>query len=285
MFRLATKFRPEAEAFEKAAAAGFRGAEFWLSSEVLADWRNVLATSRCFPLYYALHFPNQFDLDAETLRHVALLYRELECTALVIHELQYQQYGGILRGLDPNMRIGIENHVLDRADFERWAELSPGLALDVEHLWKYTLQCCALTGLLESLREFLERYGQKLHHVHLPGYRLGGEEHRPMHHSAEMVVGVFRLLAEFGFLGLVVSEADPEYQTAADLRRDVALFRRWCTTAAIPPSPAVGPPQPPQGKNPSGEPGPSKSALEPAPLALPVEGSPLLAGTHDLPRP
>ena len=235
MFRLATKFRPETQAFEKACAAGFRGAEFWLNAEVLADWREVLATSRCFPLYYALHFPNELDLDTESLRRAVLLCRELEGAALVIHQPLVRSLRRFTAGLEPELKIAVENHVLDAAGFDHWAERSPGLALDVEHLWKYTLECGPLNDLLESLRAFLRRYGNKLYHLHLPGYRQGGEEHCPMHHSEKMVTEVFRVLAEGGYTGLVVSEADQKYQTDEDLRRDVALFRQWCTEYAAPP--------------------------------------------------
>ena len=42
-----------------------------------------------------------------------------------------------------------------------------------------------------------------------------------------MVLPVLSLLAEAGFDGLVVSEADPEYQNAQELRMDVLLFEAW----------------------------------------------------------
>lgn len=227
MFRLATKFRPESEAFERACAAGFRGAEFWLGTEVLADWRNVLATALSFPLYYALHFPSDALLDGVALQRIAQLYQDLDCSAIVIHQADFNAYGPALLTLCPQMRLAVENHALDLAGFKSWEKESPALTLDVEHLWKYTLADAPLAKLLSFLHAFLQASGHKLQHVHLPGYRPGQPEHQPLHHSPAMVTEVFSLLADYGFDGLVVSEADQPFQNEADLSRDVAAYRQW----------------------------------------------------------
>jgi hypothetical protein len=42
-----------------------------------------------------------------------------------------------------------------------------------------------------------------------------------------MVFPVLSLLAEFGFDGLIVSEADEDFQNANDLRMDALLFDTW----------------------------------------------------------
>jgi len=236
MFRLATKFRPENEAFERACAAGFRGAEFWLGLDVLADWRNVLATARSFPLYYALHFPNGATLDFVALEQITQLYQELDCTALVIHQPDFEAYSAALYLLCPGMHVAIENHGLDLAGFDSWRKHSPALTLDVEHLWKYTLGDSPLDVLLAFLERFLQESGRKLRHVHLPGYRPGGEEHHPMHHSPTMVAEVFGRLADYGFAGLTVSEADLPFQNEADLRGDVAVYRKWWDGYSLSPS-------------------------------------------------
>jgi len=257
MFRLASKFRPESEAFENVRAAGFRGAELWLGADVLADWRNVLATAHAYPLFYAVHFPNEPDLDAGAVEQAAWLYRELDCSALVIHQDPFDLHGSLLSLLVPGIRIAVENHALNRSAFAAWAQHNPGLALDVEHLWQLTLDNAPLADLLAFLRCFLREFGDKLRHVHLPGYQPGGQEHRPLYHNPELAREVFSALAEFGYTGMVVSEADVSHQRPDDLRRDVALYRDWfdhhsvpCPTEWLHVPPAGGMLQPLHGREP-----------------------------------
>ena len=42
-----------------------------------------------------------------------------------------------------------------------------------------------------------------------------------------MALPVLSLLAEFHYEGLIVSEVNPEYQNAQELRMDVLLFDAW----------------------------------------------------------
>jgi sugar phosphate isomerase/epimerase len=228
MLKLATKFAPRPSAFETAYATGFRNAEFWLDAAILADWPTVVQHARQYPLSYALHFPNRLDLNSDTLHATVELCRGLNCNALVIHQPMYDKYHAALLRLEPELRLAVENHKLSLDGFAAWAEHNPGLALDVEHLWKFTLRDGPLHALLEQVRTFLTRYGNKLRHVHLPGYWPGFAEHRPLYCAREMVFPVLSLLAEAGFEGLVVSEVSPEFQNRYDLRMDVLLYDHWC---------------------------------------------------------
>ncbi len=229
MLKFATKFLPCEAAFETAFQAGFRSAEFWLDAGVLSGWRSVAALARRYPFHYALHFPNRGNMASETLEHAVLLYRELDCQAMVIHQPMFDKYADRLLALDPTLALAVENHDWAEAEFHRWAERNPGLTLDVEHFWKYTLRDCALNELLSAMKQFLARYGPKLQHVHLPGYQLGGQEHRPLHHAPQLAVAVLDLLTDVGFTKLVVSEAELVYQNLDDLRHDVRLFEDWST--------------------------------------------------------
>src|SRR6202011_3008068 len=114
----------------------------------------------------------------------------------------FDKYQQALLALEPGIRLAVENHHLNPADFTAWAERNPGLTLDVEHLWKFTLEDVPLSRLLEEVRTFLKRFGDKLRHVHLPGYWPGLAEHRPMYCAREMVLPVLSLLAEARFEGL-----------------------------------------------------------------------------------
>lgn len=227
MLRLATKFVPEPAALETAYSAGFRHAELWLDAAVLARWQEVARLAGDYPNGYALHFPNRLDLAPETLEQTVALYRSLNSRCLVIHQPMYDRFREALLRLEPGLRLAVENHRLTPEQFLGWAERNSGLALDVEHLWMLTLGDGPLRQLLDQLRAFLERFGDKLLHVHLPGHWPGLGEHRPMYGAREMVFPVLSLLAEFGFDGLVVSEANPEYQNYPELRMDVLLFDAW----------------------------------------------------------
>ena len=112
-------------------------------------------------------------------------------------------------------------------EFASWATGNTGLTLDIEHLWKFTLHDASLAELLDNLRRFLARFGEKLAHVHLPGYWPRFREHRPMYCARDMIFAVLTLLAEARFEGLVVSEVETEYQNSEELRMDVLLFDTW----------------------------------------------------------
>ena len=182
--------------------------------------------ARHYPIQYRRR-PNRLEMSAETLRHLAELYRALGCRALVIHQPHFDRHGDALLRLEPTLRPAIENHRLSPDELDRWAERNPGLTLDVEHLWKFTLGDKPLPELLDAVRRFLTRFSGKLRHVHMPGYLPGQVEHRPMYCSRDMIFGVLALFAEFHFDGLIVSEVNQPFQNAEDLRMDVLLFQRW----------------------------------------------------------
>ncbi|MFG0334145.1 MAG: sugar phosphate isomerase/epimerase family protein [Maioricimonas sp. JB049] len=227
MFRLATKFKPTRKALETAVEAGFRHAEFWLGPRILADWKQVAALARQYPLEYALHFPNRKDLDQPALEQCVALYRALDCRAMVIHEPMYAASGEALLQIDPEITLAVENHHVSIGDLDRWTDRQQHLTLDVEHLWKFTLKDATLTDLLTTVERFLDRAGDRLRHVHLPGYLPGYDEHRPMYCAREMVLPVFTLLEAAGYEGFVVSEANKEFQNPRELRMDCLLFEQW----------------------------------------------------------
>ena len=227
MLHLGTKFVPEPSAFETAYRAGFRFVELWLGPAVLADHANVAQLARSYPTGYVLHFPNRLDLTPEMLQQTVELHHNLGCACMVIHQPMHDKFQAALLRLEPTLRLAVENHKLTLDGITEWAERNSGLTLDVEHVWKFTLHDAPLERLLDWLAAFLGRYRDKLLHVHLPGYWPGFEEHRPMYCAREMIFPVLSLLADIGFGGLVVSEANPQYQNCSELRMDTLLFDRW----------------------------------------------------------
>lgn len=227
MLKLATKCAPRPLELDNAYRAGFRYVELWLDQDVLADLPAVLQQVSEYPNGYAMHFPNRLNLPESALDQVATMYRQVNSRCLVIHQPMADKYGASLLRLDPTMRLAVENHRLTPEQFMHWAERSAGLALDVEHLWKFTLADGSLDELLNQVRALTTRFGDKLRHVHLPGYWPGFREHRPMYCARDMIFPVLSILAEAKFDGLVVSEADLEYQNIPELCMDVFLFDTW----------------------------------------------------------
>lgn len=227
MLKLATKFVPERDAFRTAVAAGYEFAELWTSAQILADWQAVAEEAERHPLRYTLHFPNRQELPAETIVEAVALYRRLDCRAMVMHEPQLASYGQRLCGLLPDICLAVENHYVARPEMFAWAEKFTFLTLDFEHLWKFTLGDVPLGEFIRVAGEFLQRYGDKLRHVHLPGYLPGFDEHRPMYCSRDMTFAVWNLLGDIDFQGFVVSEVDVPYQNTPELRMDVLLLEAW----------------------------------------------------------
>ncbi|MBI1314037.1 hypothetical protein GC176_22305 [bacterium] len=232
MLKLATKFIPVRHAFETAWRTGFRYAEFWLDGTLLDDWESIAQTALDFPLDYALHFPNRSNLNDEQLANCVRLYETLQCQAMVIHAPMRERYGGVLLGLKPDIVLAVENHKLTPAAFDEWADSNTYLTLDVEHVWKFTLEDGPFDGLIDTVQTFVNRHGDKLRHVHMPGYVPGFGEHRPMYCSRDKVFAVLSMLQKVDYRGLVVSEINAEYQNELDLRMDRLLFDRWRETVA-----------------------------------------------------
>ena len=183
MLRQATKFAPKSEAeFKLAYDSGFRNAEFWLNTDLIENWKSIAMRAGDFDMGYALHFPNRGEINPVHLQNVIDLYYALDCSAMVIHQPMFDLFGEQLFAIDEHIQLGIENHDLtsDYA-FEQWVEESRWLTLDVEHLWIYTAKDGSLKSMLKYIDWLLGEYGDKLVHVHMPGYQPGYKIHRPQY--------------------------------------------------------------------------------------------------------
>ena len=231
MLKIATKFAPHPAGFETAWQAGFRFAEFWLNGDWLQRVDDIIHQAKQYPLRYVPHLPNK-HVQEITIQQTVQLYQQLDCQALVLHQPMMDLWGHELRAQCPGIRLAVENHILNEKEFWHWAESNPGLNLDVEHFWMFTLKDAPLARLEKTLVRFLENHSGRLNHVHLPGYVPGYEEHRPMYCSRELMFLVWDLLEQHAYAGFVVSEVDSAYQTPQDLRMDLLLFERWWTSRA-----------------------------------------------------
>ncbi len=227
MLRFATKAAPLPKRLENAYDAGFRYAEIFLTSTHLENWKEVASIAECYDMSYGLHFPNRAPLSRKHLKKAAKLYRRLKCESMVIHQPMFRRYEQDLLDIDPELCLAVENHRLNPEHFRNWAESHQWLTLDVEHLWKHTLNQPPLPVLLSTLKKFLKQHGQQVRRVHLPGYEPGSIEHRPISFNPRLARKVFTALSKIQYQGLVVSETRPSMQKMEFLCQDIALYQSW----------------------------------------------------------
>jgi len=230
MFRQATKFAPRSTApFLQAQEAGFQFVEFWLGPKLIDEWEEVVELAQAFSFEYALHFPNRADdLTDKQLQNVVRMYHALSCSAMVIHQPMFDKYGDELTAIDSSLRLGVENHFLDtESKLRKWAESSPHITLDIEHLWLFTRSDASVKQLVQAVDQLFDDFGEKIIHIHLPGYLPGFKEHRPQYCSRGMVLKMFTLLADRAYDGFVVSETASRYQNPEELMMDRLLYKRW----------------------------------------------------------
>ncbi|MEQ9409100.1 MAG: hypothetical protein RIK87_15300 [Fuerstiella sp.] len=233
MLRLATKFLPTPENFAQAFHAGFRNAELYLNSAVLEQTDDVLALARQFDMRYAMHFPNKPELSPQHLEACCRLFDELQISAVVIHPPMMKRYGPPLRALHSDLILAVETMRVPPDELTAWARQHGAVTLDIEHLWKFSLLDAPLDELFGLVRRVFEEAADCVSHIHMPGYLPGHGEHRPMYTSREFCLGVFDILADFGFGGLVVSEVDMAFQNPQELQMDVLLFDHWQQCRAV----------------------------------------------------
>ncbi|MCP4857258.1 MAG: hypothetical protein GY903_22475 [Fuerstiella sp.] len=227
MLKLATKFLPEPFAFQQAYDAGFRNAELYLNAAVLERVDEVVRISRDLEMDFALHFPNKPELNEVHLRNCCRLADELDVSAIVIHEPMYRRYAEPLRVIDSMIPLAIENQRVPADSFAAWVHERGSVTLDIEHIWKFSLHDAPIEKLFALVRDVFERASECIRHIHMPGYLPGPTEHRPMYTSREFCMGVFDILADHDFAGVVVSEVDMPFQNCFELRMDTLLFERW----------------------------------------------------------
>jgi len=236
MLKLATKFLPQPDAFQQAFDAGFRNAELYLNAAVLEQADEVIAMARRFDMNYAMHFPNKPELSADHLQACCRLFDELSVSAVVIHPPMMKRYGDLVKAIHPNIVLGIETMRVPPDELIEWAQQHGSVTLDMEHIWKFSLQDVPLQKMFDTVNDIFQQAAECVVHVHMPGYLPGPLEHRPMYTSREFCMGIFDILANHNFAGLVVSEVDMEFQNPFELKMDTLLFERWqeIRKAAVP---------------------------------------------------
>lgn len=227
MLNLATKFRPSPESFELAFNAGFRCAELYLDRQVLEQCDEVIEMAKQWDMKYAMHFPNKPNLEQSHLEACAELFAQLNASAIVMHPPMMRRFADSLKTISSELVLAIETMRVPKDELVSWVSENGAVTIDVEHVWQFTLPGAPLEDFFQLLRQVFESNGQCVHHIHMPGFLPGQGEHRPMYTSREFCRGVFDILADHNYSGLVVSEVDIPFQNRFDLRMDVLLYEAW----------------------------------------------------------
>lgn len=233
MFSLSTKFSPEATNFEKAVFAGYNAAELYTTPTRLMSWRSLSKIARSFELNYALHFPTVGKATYQTAEEMACLARDLNCNIVVVHE-DHLEIAKEIKLIAPEIQLAVENHFIHFNDLDTWLRTYGAATLDIEHLWKYTLHDCELSALLPVVQKLMHEHGEKIKHIHLPGYLPGQAEHKPMYCSRDMVLSIFDILHAEKYEGMVVSELNVPFQNEFELKMDRLLFESWQAKQPVP---------------------------------------------------
>ena len=132
-----------------------------------------------------------------------------------------------IRTIDPGIQLAVENQNITFDNLESWIQANEAVTLNIEYLWKNTLQDCDFPELQSVLTRLFHNYGSKICKVHLSGYRPDHPVKTPLSHSKEVTEFVFDLLLKNGFQGFVVGEIDVEFQTSENLSLDLKFFQEW----------------------------------------------------------
>ncbi len=227
MLNIATKFLPREREFQQAFNAGFRCAELYLNPDVLNRVDEIVALAKQFDMRYAMHFPNKPVLNSDHLEAIAKMFDALSASAVVIHPPMLKRYEQAMRAVHSDIVLAEETMRVPADSFLEWVDAHEAVTLDIEHIWKFTLHDAPINDLFNLVRSVFEASADRVRHIHMPGYLPGQGEHRPMYTSREFCLGIFDILADFNFNGLVVSEVDMQFQNPQDLRMDMLLFERW----------------------------------------------------------
>ncbi|MEM8952645.1 MAG: hypothetical protein AAGD22_00695 [Verrucomicrobiota bacterium] len=227
MLTFATKLHPTVANMETAWDAGYRAAEVSLNAAALRDWNASVDAVKRFPMRYTLHFPNKGPIATRKIKKIIKLYRSLQCSVMIIHPGMLQKYHAELDKKKKPLCLAVENGKVRYEAFYRWAETHNHLTLDVEHLWKYSLEDCPFPELRHEMKVFLWKYGSKVRHVHLPGYIPGQEEHQLTNKNPKLARMVLNLLELDGIPRTIVSEARTSLRTPENLAADSRFFENW----------------------------------------------------------
>ncbi len=226
MFKHATRTKANQESFAKADEAEITNIELQLTADDLLNWEATAKIAEKGNFNFIAKFPTTLELTDEQIANCVKLCATLNSSVLVIHEPMFRKYSSQLKGLNPNLKLAVENNRHVSTRFTEWTSYE-NLTLDVEHFWKFTLQDAEDAVFLTELATFLREHGKKVRQVHITGYQPGQPVHRPMYCNREVVNTVLSLLAEANYEGFIVSELAPEYFNRRDMVMDAELIDAW----------------------------------------------------------
>lgn len=232
MFKMLTKFFPDAANFEKAVFAGYSSAELHLTPVRLMSWRSLSKIARSYDMDYVMHFPTSGKRTESTCEEIVQLARDINCNLVSVHEVDLSLADRINR-IDPEIRLAVENQDVARGEIDSWIQSFELITLNIDYLWKYTLGHCSFSELSNEVRRLFQTFGNRIASVHLSGIGSDRTRKYPLSESPDTSRMLWDLLAEVQYAGVVVAELDVTFQTAENLTRDLTLFQDWQVAKGI----------------------------------------------------
>jgi len=214
----AVKCAPNIEIFKAIKSADIKAVELFLSKRILSSAEEVIKLCKEFDFKYALHCPNDAFMPEE-LRRVA---DGVNAGVIVCHDIFWEDEWLKLFDVFKNAKakICIENIKCchDSLKFER--RFNTSRCVDLEHL-----QMEASGVFEEHVVHLLANAG----HIHITGYKTGSQLWHTHIHSGpkEHLEYMLDLILRSGYKGMVVSEAEVQYQTANEFRKAADFFENW----------------------------------------------------------
>ena len=200
---LAIKTAPNKTTLENARRAGLEAVELYLSRAILKNLPEIIAICRDFSFRYALHAPDD-EYDPGKLHELACA---VNSGVVVFHNIYWEdEWERIVKAFGSSpVKLCIENTHSVHEPVKFMRRYGMGRCVDLEHL---QMEC---GGVYEE--GFLPLFRQACH-IHMTGYRPGRPLwHTHLYRSARHNQFLLRLIAQAGYRGLVVSEADLPFQT------------------------------------------------------------------------
>jgi len=217
IFTEAAKCAPDAKILDAICNAGFKAVELYLSKPIMARAPQVVKLCGKFPLKYALHAPN----DTYCPEELHALAEELNVRVVVMHDIfwedEWLRTASVFKG--SGIKICVENLRCSHDPLKFMRRFGMGRCLDLEHM---QLECNG------AYSDEIRRIMRKTSHIHMTGYTPGSARwHTPADYAPESNAMFLDMLADAGYSGFVVSEAEVKYQTLESFARTAAFFRQW----------------------------------------------------------
>ena len=206
---LAVKCAPDKRIFQDIQKAGIKAVELYLSEEIMLEAQRVYALCAEFPFRYAVHAPPLGCSIEKLVEFTRVIRPEVVVFHNVFWDDEWPLIDKAFKGT--RAKICIENtySAHEPVKFERRYGFSR--CVDIEHL---QMECA---GVFEE--EFIKVL-KMASHIHLTGYKFGGDKwHTHIHQAKKHGEYLLGLLIKADYSGFVVSEGKVSLQNLEEFKK------------------------------------------------------------------